>query len=201
MEEKEKITIECSDAETEKATESGKHAKHEKSGGKSRKVITAIVIILLLLLIGLLAWKVFGPAPSAAVQLENSVRAELGQLEDKSNDEIEAELNRVVEEGSMAISINMAPMFANGTSDGDLKIENSPANIYGQEVVITILETGEEIYRSGLLLPNYHIQNDKLSVDLDAGVYDCMATFTAYNLDTMVEVGQASAAIQITVLG
>lgn len=174
--------------------------RSKKSKAKSRKMITAIVVLLLLLIAGLLGYHFFGKGPDDAVVLENSVKAELGQLENKSNEEIEAELNRIIDEGSMAISINLNPVFAEGTKEGTLRIENSPANHYAQEVVITLDETGEELYRSGLLLPNYHIQNDVLAVDLPEGEYECTALFTAYDTDKLTTVGNATAKIRISVL-
>lgn len=169
---------------------------NKKEKKKKHQLVTGIVILLLLLLLALVAWQLW-PHETA---LERSVRAELGQLEGKSNDEILAELNRVVEEGNMSISININPTFLNGTSEGTLQIENSPANLYAQNVDITLDETQQLLYSSGLLDPNYHIQEDKLLVDLDPGNYDCTATFTAYDLETHAVMGQAAAKISITVL-
>lgn len=160
-----------------------------------KRIITAVVVILMLLFGAVLAWQVM-TAPDA---LEMSVRAELGQLEGKSNDEIEEALNRVVEEGYMNISINVNPTFVNGTSEGTLQIENGPANKYDQYVTITRDDTGEIIYKSGLLPPNHHIQEDVLLVDLEAGDYPCTASFVAYD-EEQNEVGMASAKITITVL-
>lgn len=160
-----------------------------------KRIITAVVVILMLLFGAILTWQVM-TAPDA---LEMSVRAELGQLEGKSNDEIEAALNRVVEEGYMNISINVNPTFVNGTSEGTLQIENGPANKYDQYVTITRDDTGEIIYKSGLLPPNHHIREDVLLADLEAGDYLCTASFVAYD-EEQNEVGMASAKITITVL-
>lgn len=160
-----------------------------------KRIITAVVVILMLLFGAILAWQVM-TAPDA---LEMSVRAELGQLEGKSNDEIEEALNRVVEEGYMNISINVNPTFVNGTAEGTLQIENGPANKYDQYVTITRDDTGEIIYKSGLLPPNHHIQEDVLLANLEAGDYPCTASFVAYD-EEQNEVGMASAKITITVL-
>ncbi len=176
-------------------------AAKKKNSRLTRRIIAAVVVLILLLTGGCLAYQHFHPGEG--VMLEESVKAELGQLENKSNEEIKAELNRVVEEGSMAISINVNPVFSSGDAEGSLRIENSPANKYAQEVVITLNETGEEIYRSGLILPNHHIQTDKLAVDLEAGEYEGTALFTAYEKDESDEwiaVGSASALIKISVL-
>lgn len=175
----------------------------KKKGNIARRIIAGIVLLLLIGFAGLFVYEKYYSGPDEGALLENAVKAELGQLENKTVEEQEAELNRVVEEGTMAIAINMRPVFADGASEGSLQIENSPANHYGQEIIITLDETGEEIYRSGLLLPNYHIQSDKLAVDLDAGEYPCTATFVGYDLDIgnePVEVGSAAASILITVI-
>lgn len=161
---------------------------------KSMKFITAIVLIIMMVLCGLLVWRY-----THADRLERSVTAQLGQLEGKTNDEIEEALNRVVEEGYMSISINANPTFANGQAMGTLQIENNPNNRYSQEVTITRDDTGETIYRSGLIDPNYHIQEDVLLVDLEAGDYDCTASFVAYDGEHHA-VGTAAAKIIVSIL-
>ena len=164
-----------------------------------------IVVILGIVLTGLYLYNDFKKDKSGEI-LETAVKAELGQLDGKNKEQIEAELNRVIDEGTMQISINLNPTFPAGDAEGILQIENSPANLYAQEVTITLDETGEVIYRSGLLLPNYHIETDKLLVDLDKGEYDCTAVFTGYDLelsedpDNLVKVGTAASKIRIFVL-
>ena len=165
-----------------------------------RRVIITTVILLLISLTGILLWNYF---VNNSDPLQDALNAELGQLDGKSKEEIEAELNRIVEEGSMHISMNTKPIFKNGKAKGDLKIENSPANHYGQEIIITVNKTGKEIYRSGLLMPNHHIQKDKLKVDLKKGNYECTATFVAYDTKLEVEpteIGRLKAEIEIKVL-
>ena len=162
-----------------------------------RIIAIAGVIILLVALILVYFWHNGQQKQDA---LERSVAAQLGQLEGKSAAEIEAALNRVVEEGCMSISINTNPTFATGEAAGTLRIENVPANRYDQMVTITLDETGEIVYESGLLSPNYHIQEDNLLIDLDAGDYPCTAHFVAYDAD-LNEIGTAAANIMITILG
>lgn len=176
--------------------------KKEKKGKKrTRRIILVIVLLLLLLLGGIFAYRHFvGVQPNDTVLLEENIEAKLGQLEDKSNEEIEAALNEVVEEGTVCISINMNPVFSSGKAEGTLKIENGPMNLYNQRVVITLAETGEEIYHSGLMPVDSHIQTDKLDVELEAGEYDAIATFHAYDVETDAEIGAAIAQIRISVL-
>lgn len=165
------------------------------------RTVTICVVLLLVLCAGLFIWK--KNAKASDNRLEDSVAAQLGQLDGKNEAEIQEELNRVVEEGTMAISINVNPVFSDGASEGTLEIENVPSNKYAQVVSITLDDSGKEIYNSGLIQPNYHIQTDKLSEALAAGTYDCTATFTAYDTsdsENPIEVGSAAAKITISVL-
>lgn len=125
--------------------------------------------------------------------------AELGQLKGKTPEEIQAELDRVVEEGMFDISIASRVDFADGASEGELRIENVPGNPYLMKVEISRDDTGEVVYTSGLVEPNHHIQKARLDVDLDAGDYPCTAVFYAYDLEDEQLVGQAAAKLTIAV--
>lgn len=124
----------------------------------------------------------------------------LGQLDGKTQEEIQAEIDRVVEEGMMNISISSVIEFENGGAEGEVKIENSPANHYLMQVEISLNDTGEVVYTSEILEPNYHIQYATLDVNLPAGSYPCTATFYALDPDTEELVGQAAAAVTLVVL-
>ena len=168
----------------------------------SNKRILVLLPLMIVLLLGCIVWIKMNPQifHSDVRQLENQIKAELGQLEDKSNDEIRAALNEVVTEGSLSISINANPVFPTGDSNGSRKIENGPQNLYAQQVIITLDDTGEEIYDSGYMPVNSHIQQDKLEVDLAPGDYAATAVFTAFDVDSNITVGQAVAHLNITVL-
>ena len=126
--------------------------------------------------------------------------AALGQLEGKTPEEIQAELDRIVEEGMFNISIASSVEFADGASEGELRIENVPNNPYLMKVEITRDDTGETVYASGMIEPNHHIQNARLDVDLEAGDYPCTAVFYAYGKDDEQLVGQAAAKMTVSVL-
>lgn len=125
---------------------------------------------------------------------------ELGQLDGKSKEEIQAELDRIVEEGMFNIAIANVVTLPNGSSEGEFSIENSPANRYNMQVDIALADTGEVIYTSGILEPNYHIQYAKLDEPLPKGTYNCIATFHALDPEKDdAEVGQAAASMTIIV--
>ncbi len=127
--------------------------------------------------------------------------AQDGQAPYKTQEEIQAELDRVVEEGMFNISIASIIQFDDGTSPGTAYIENVPGNRYLMKVTITSDDTGDVLYESGVLKPNQFIEQIVLTQDLEAGSYPATATFSALDETTYDEVGQAAAKITIDVLG
>ncbi|MBO4932549.1 MAG: hypothetical protein J6I42_10255 [Clostridia bacterium] len=114
-------------------------------------------------------------------------------------DAIIASLNEKVEEGYINISMNTTPIFKDGTADGNLMIVNEGVNNYPQVVEITRNDTGESIYKSGAIPVGSKIEKAKLSVDLDAGTYDCTALFYNVDPETGNYLGCAGAVITVTV--
>ena len=126
---------------------------------------------------------------------------EAGQLEGKTEAEIQAELDRQVEEGMFNISIASNIQFADGASPGKAYIENVPGNRYLMKVAITDDGSGELLYESGVLQPNQYIEDIALTRDLDPGAYDATATFTALDQTTYEEVGHTAAKVTLNVHG
>ncbi|WP_165251579.1 MULTISPECIES: hypothetical protein [unclassified Adlercreutzia] len=163
---------------------------------KKRTVIIVIACVLVALLVWLLIWLF---ACNGNSLLDKNARS--GQAPYKTQEEMQAELDRTVEEGMFNISIASVINFADGTSSGTAYIENVPGNQYMMQVKITDDETGEVLYESGILQPNQYIENITLARDLDAGSYNATATFTALDKTTYEEVGQAAAKITLNVEG
>lgn len=127
--------------------------------------------------------------------------AQAGQAPYKTEEEIQAELDRIVEEGMFNISISTLIEFETGTSEGIAYIENVPGNRHHMQVTITLDETGEEVYKSDGIAPGNYVESITLSRDLDPGTYDATATFVAIDQETLEEVGRAAAKVQLVVSG
>ncbi|NLW70825.1 MAG: hypothetical protein GX061_07075 [Eubacteriaceae bacterium] len=164
---------------------------------KPKKNALNIIIAILLIIIGVLLFLLLSPQISKKKNRDPNAR--LGQYEGKSQEEIQAELNRIVEEGMFNISINPNVTLENGEAEADLRIENIAANHHLMSVVITLDETGEQIYSSGLIEPGYHIQTAPLSRPLKKGYYSATAVFTAYYAEDEKPAGQAAVKINIEV--
>jgi hypothetical protein len=166
-------------------------------------VAVVIIAVLLLLLLLMSLFVVLRTGASAddegGFSLFWDPDAQEGEVTQKTQEEIQAELNRQVEEGMICISMNSAPVFASGTAKGDLLIVNDKSNRYPQVVYILRQDTGEEIYRSGAIAVGSKIEQAALDVDLAPGTYDCVAYFNNVDPDTGEFLGTAGAEIQITV--
>ena len=122
-----------------------------------------------------------------------------GGWDNLSPEEIEARLNEKVAEGMINISANTAPIFEDGSSEGNLMLVNESINNYPQKVQIVRNDTGEQIYESGAIAVGSKIERAKLDVVLPAGTYECTAYFHNLDPETGDIIGTAGAIINITI--
>lgn len=173
---------------------------------RKRNTILAVVILCIAILAIAVAMCItaMGPDPLLpASGQEHGITyddaAVEGGWESLSEEEIVDSLNKKVEDGYINISMNAAPVFADGQSEGNLMIVNESVNRYPQQVVITREDTGEIIYTSNAIPVGSKIAADTLDVDLEAGTYDCTAMFHSLDPDTGAVLGSAGANITITI--
>ena len=171
------------------------------------KDITVYAVIFLVLLVGagifLAVRLLHKPADTALADSKSGIvydsSAVEGGWDNLSPEEIEARLNEKVAEGMINISANTAPIFEDGSSEGNLMLVNESINNYPQKVQIVRNDTGEQIYESGAIAVGSKIERAKLDVVLPAGTYECTAYFHNLNPDTGDIIGTAGAIINITI--
>ena len=130
------------------------------------------------------------------------VSALTGALPGKSEEEVIAELNRVVDEGMFNIAINSYITFPDAKGEGVANIENVPGNRYNMTVSIVLDDTGETVSQSKGIKPGQYIQKIRLDEELPEGFYYATAVFTAYAQDEAhTRGGQAAAKSQLEVGG
>ena len=122
-----------------------------------------------------------------------------GGWDNLSPEEIAEKLNEKVAEGMINISMNTAPYFEDGTSEGNLMLVNESVNNYPQKVQIVRNDTGEQIYESGAIAVGSKIERAKLDVVLPVGKYECTAYFHNLDPETGDIIGTAGAIITITI--
>ena len=158
------------------------------------RIVIAVAVAVALLGAGAGLWLLSG---GAAPFYDATARA--GQAPTKTPEEIQAELNRVVEEGMFNISIASTVDFASPGSPGVANIENVPGNRYDMKVSIALDGTGETVYESGGIAPGDYIPEIELARALSPGMHDATATFRAFDRQTHEEVGSAAARIALSV--
>lgn len=160
---------------------------------RNLRILIGVIVVVVIVIIGAI---IFANTSNAGFYDPN---AKEGQASYKTLEEIEAERNRQMQEGMLNISIASQIEFENGTSAGTAFIENVPSNRYVLKVTITTDSNGEVVYQSGGIRPDSTIETITLSQNLAAGVYPATATFTAYDPDSLQEVGQAAAKVTLVV--
>ena len=171
------------------------------------KDITVYAVIFLVLLVGagifLAVRLLHKPADTALADSKSGIvydsSAVEGGWDNLSPEEIEARLNEKVAEGMINISANTAPIFEDGSSEGNLMLVNESINNYPQKVQIVRNDTGEQIYESGAIAVGSKIERAKLDVVLPAGTYECTAYFHNLDPETGEIIGTAGAIITITI--
>lgn len=173
----------------------------KKKAGKKRWIILFLLLLLFLSIGGaVLFWRMTRPVS----QFELDRNALEGFLPGKTEEEIQAELNRIIDESRFNVSINPMPVVkADGTVN--LMIENVPANNYLMQVDVYYTDqNGEQklLYSSGIIKQGFYIENVQIEEDIpSAGEYSGVANFRALQPETMEEIGATSANMLITVEG
>lgn len=173
---------------------------------KKKRRKWGILVLLLLILVGAGIGLWYANLPKAAkgggsggslMFFDDS--AKTGSLPGKTREEIQADLNRVVDQGMFNISIAAEVYFEDGSKEGAVRIENVKANPYYMQVTIKLDDTGETLYESKAIKTNQYIESIKLARDLPKGSYPATAVFTALDQNTLEAVGTAAAKITLIV--
>lgn len=174
----------------------GERSAETASVKRRTRLFVALAVVVVLALGGLGLWFALGQPDDLF-----DPNARSGQAPYKSAEEIQAELDRLVEEGMFNISIASVIEFADGTSPGTAYVENVPGNRYLMQVALTLDDTGETVYESKALKPDSYIESITLSKDLEPGDYPATATFLALDPDSHEEMGKAAAKVTLVVRG
>lgn len=164
---------------------------------QKKPLIISITCILLLVIGGAVFWIAKGNT-SDPLALDDNVT--IGVLPGIDMAERQAQLQQQLDEGMIAFSINTSPVFATGGSEGNLMLENPANNAKLLVVEIYIDDTQELVYQSKAIPTGAYIENARLDKVLEPGEYQATAYFKAYREEDHSFIGQAGAAIKITVL-
>lgn len=134
---------------------------------KKTGIIIGIVVVLLLVIIGVL---VFMLVRKDAEEPEESG----GYVIDQENyQQIQESMAEEVSEGYFETYMNTTWTFADGTSETkDAVLGNAPNNTKPIRCEVILNDTGEVVYKTGVLPVGVVLEPFKLDKDLDAGTYE-----------------------------
>lgn len=176
-------------------TQGGEGAEDQNERNKKRRWLLVLIVVIVL---GTVGFFVYRSAADSGVMGKNG-DAELGVSPDMSEDQAQQQRNAAVSEGMKHVSINPHSLFESGSAMGNLGIENTAQSHYSYVVSIMRDDTGDEVYKSGLLKPGYYIDKARLSKSLPKGDYSATARFVAYKESGGEPIGAAVVKIIITV--
>lgn len=175
-------------------------SENESKKGKRKPLVIAILCLLLLIIGGVSLWLIREGDSAGDDPLALDDNATMGVLPGIDITERQAQLQEQLDESMIAFSINTSPVFATGSSEGNLMLENPANNAKLLVVEIYIDATQELVYQSKAIPTGAYIENARLDKVLEPGEYPATVYFKAYREEDHSFIGQAGAAIKITVL-
>ncbi len=160
--------------------------KQNKKNEKGKQQLIIVILLALLALGGGMYYQLTKEEPLD--RLARDALALGGMLPGKTAEEISDLLNEKVEEGMVHIGISAEPVFEQNGKKGRLGLENIEANRYSFRVTVTLDDSGEVLYESGMIDPGYYIEFIELNRKLQAGDYPATATIVTYSLDVTEDV-------------
>lgn len=157
----------------------------------------AVTVAVLLVAAGIL----FFAFQKQSEGLELETNATVGVLPGVDLDKRRAELQNELDSGMIAFSVNTDPVFETGKAAGNLKLENPGNNAKLLVAEVYADDTGELLYKSKAIQPGSYLENVKLDKILGPGKYPATVYLKAYSEEDQSYIGQAGAAITITVIG
>ena len=183
-----------SEFETERKPEKKEHKKSRK------KWLILLLLAVIIAAAAFAGWYIWKSKQDDVSKYWFDKAAKDGMIEGRTEKEIQEILNTVVQEGMFNVSVNPNPAFKDGKSEGNLCIENIKANHYYARVILTLDETGEQLFESKGLKPGQYIKNVKLDKNLKKGTYPATAQFIITDPDSLKDIGSVNAQVTLTIL-
>ena len=134
-----------------------------------------------------------------AIDYEPNVSA--GTMPGKTAEDIRRELQAAQDEAVISYTVNSNPIFPDGASMGDWRMDCPGGNFNKLRFVVTRDSTGGVLYDSGPMEQGSFIMEDYLQTDtpLAKGDYDCTVSVDVLDPETEQIKGQVAVKIVVTV--
>lgn len=141
---------------------------------KKRNKIIAFLIMLLLLLL-LLTRCCSSCSNMTPSDTSDISQGEIEWNQPRASRDLQAEIDKAVEQGMFNVFMNTNIAFQDGQSKGNMMIQNIETNRY--PMYVEIYHDDTLLYKSDIIDPGYKIEEAKLDTPIPKGTYDCTAYF------------------------
>lgn len=125
--------------------------------------------------------------------------AKEGGLDGETLDKLWEEMQEKAEKGAIVVNFSESMIFPDGKSEGKVKIANPVENNYPMQFLVTLEDTGEKVYESGLVSVGSYITSIKLTKELEAGTYPAVLTYHAFDEENQEFVSSVNVSVVITI--
>lgn len=175
--------------------------KNKNFKGKPSLVYLAFLSILALLLLGFSLSLIKGKLYPAK-NVEYDKRADKSEEAEKSaiESQIAGQLEEAAQKGSIHVRIYSEATFPNGSGQpGDTVIQNPPSGGGSIRVEISLNDTKETVFKSGMLKEGESLYKIRLNRRLKRGTYDATAQIYVYDEDGEMETGGFSTGMKLII--
>ena len=149
--------------------QSQEQEQNNKKKKRNKIIAFLIMLLLLLLLLTRCCSSCSNLSPSDISQ------GEIEWNQPRASRDLQAEIDKAVEQGMFNVFMNTNVVFKDGNSKGNMMIQNIDTNIY--PMYVEIYNDDNLLYKSDIIDPGYKIEEAKLDTALSKGTYDCTAYF------------------------
>lgn len=149
--------------------QSQEQEQNNKKKKRNKIIAFLITLLLLLLLLTRCCSSCSNLSPSDISQ------GEIEWNQPRASRDLQAEIDKAVEQGMFNVFMNTNIVFQDGNSKGNMMIQNIDTNVY--PMYVEIYNDDNLLYKSDIIDPGYKIEEAKLDTVLSKGTYDCTAYF------------------------
>lgn len=163
-------------------------------------------IILLLLLLALLAAGTFiglklmeQPEESGSSSVAVMPDLDANAKDIGTREELEEAMQAEADAAYFTLQVNPEATFSSQTGEGTFELINPTTNVYPISFVITLDESGQQLYQSGSVMPGQEITGITLDTNLAPGTHSATVSVSIYDDGTHEQEGETQAKINLIV--
>ncbi|MBO0460820.1 MULTISPECIES: hypothetical protein [unclassified Enterococcus] len=167
----------------------------EKNEQKKKKRL--LVLVLLLLALVAIGW--YWYTNNQPTQILSDGFPEIKNAEKMTGEQLKKYANQAVDESNVTINVYPEVNINADGKTGNIWIQNLPTNRYGQQAILSVKDSQEKLYETGLLEPGYEVTELTLTKNLSSGEYPGVVELEFYDLDNKKLMGKTTVDVMIHV--